>query len=193
MPQLPECLQKVGEELVSFCRRGHSGEVPPFLVYVYPPQEEFPVRRDLQSLQRWLDDRGVRSVTLSLADLFWQIVEESGHLEDLFAAEESGAGLAFVHSALRELLAGPPSLADRIWERLRHLPHDASVLLYRTGALFPVYRTSAILDDLRERLVAPVVLLYPGALRGLYGLSFMGRLEPAHGYRAKIVVRGERA
>lgn len=192
MPRLPECLRKVGEELVSFCTRRQAGEVPPFLVYVYPPQEEFPVRRDLQALQRWLEDRGVRGVALSLADLFWQVVEESGHLEDLFAAEESGAGLAFVHGALRELLAGPPSLADRVRERLHGLPGNAAVLLYRTGALYPVYRTSAILDDLRERLSVPVVLLYPGAVRGLYGLSFMGRLEPAHGYRAKIVVRGER-
>jgi hypothetical protein len=33
------------------------------------------------------------------------------------------------------------------------------------------------------------VLLYPGRVVGLYGLSFVGRCEPAHGYRATIIAR----
>lgn len=188
---LPDLVREVGEEIVSFQARRHPGETPPYIVYVYPPHEEFPVRRDLLDLGRWLEARGVRCASLSLAELFWELVEESGYRERVFEEEQRKPnGLAFVHTALAQLLAGPPSLSDRVLERLRGLPDDGAVFLYRAGALFPVYRTSALLDDLRERLQAPVVLLYPGTLKGAYGLSFMGRLEPAHGYRAKIVVRG---
>ena len=48
---------------------------------------------------------------------------------------------------------------------------------------------SALLDDLRERLKRPVVLLYPGHVVDPYGLRFMGKCEPTHGYRAKIFKR----
>ena len=40
-----------------------------------------------------------------------------------------------------------------------------------------------------ERLLVPVILMYPGHVVGGVGLSFMGKCEPAHGYRAKIVQR----
>jgi hypothetical protein len=67
-------------------------------------------------------------------------------------------------------------------------------VLYRSGALYPGYRTSALLDDLKLRtgVRIPVVLLYPGTVEGNYGLRFMGKTEPAYGYRAMIVARGER-
>ena len=55
----------------------------------------------------------------------------------------------------------------------------ASVFLYRAGALFPAYRTSTLIDDLRGRLRLPVTLLYPGSIVGDYGLRFMDQTEPA--------------
>jgi len=36
----------------------------------------------------------------------------------------------------------------------------------------------------------PVTMLYPGRVVGDYGLSFMGKTEPAYGYRALIIPRG---
>jgi hypothetical protein len=76
-------------------------------------------------------------------------------------------------------------------ERLSDAPDDAVVFLYRAGALYPAFRTSALLEDLQGRLSRPVVLLYPGRQIGSHGLSFMDRCEPAYGYRATIVTRGE--
>jgi hypothetical protein len=49
-----------------------------------------------------------------------------------------------------------------------------------------------LIDDLRSKLRLPVTLLYPGTIVGDYGLKFMGRTEPAYGYRALIVPRGDR-
>ena len=69
----------------------------------------------------------------------------------------------------------------------------AAVFLYRAGALFPAYRTSTLIDDLRGRLRLPVTLLYPGRIVGDYGLRFMDKTEPAYGYRALIVPRGDRS
>jgi len=60
-------------------------------------------------------------------------------------------------------------------------------LIGRAGALYPFFRSSALLRHLdgRTRNV-PVVLLYPGKRRGPTGLSFMGILDPDNDYRPRI-------
>lgn len=193
MSPLPESMQKLGEEVVTFFADPNPGRTPPYVVYVYPPKEEFAVRRELNDLRPWLAARGVECLAISLAGLFWEAIDRSGFAEQIVAEEERAADdpavLADIHTTIWQILGGPPSLADRVLEHLKTTPDHAAVFLYRAGALFPSYRTSALLDDLRERLTIPVVLLYPGRLVGANGLSFMGRCEPAHGYRAKIIVR----
>jgi hypothetical protein len=186
-------MRSVGEEAVSFFADRNPGRTPPYIVYVYPPKEEFRVRRDLNDLRPWLATRGVECLAISLAELFWEAIDASGFAEQIVVEEERAAGdpavLTDIHTAIWQILVGPPSLADRVLGRLQPAPHRTAVFLYRAGALFPSYRTSALLDDLRERLTVPVVLLYPGRLVGANGLSFMGRCEATHGYRAKIIVR----
>ena len=56
----------------------------------------------------------------------------------------------------------------------------------RAGALFPFYRTSSLLEQLKGKVHVPSVLLYPGVLDGAAGLKFMGVLDAEHNYRPKI-------
>jgi hypothetical protein len=120
-------------------------------------------------------------------------VDESGFFDQIVAEEQRRPGdaavLAEMMTSISQILQGPPSLADRVLRKIGDTPERSATFLYRAGALYPVFRTSALLDDLRERLLQPVVLLYPGRVVGLYGLSFMSRCEPAHGYRATIIAR----
>jgi hypothetical protein len=100
--------------------------------------------------------------------------------------------MADIFRSVSEILHLPPSLPDRVVAAVEELAGDrASVFLYRAGALYPAYRTSTLIDDLRGRLRLPVTLLYPGSIVGDYGLRFMDRTEPAYGYRALIVSRGD--
>jgi len=171
---------------------------PPFLLYQYRPQEEYPVRRDLAELRTWLgaESRGIHSVSISLADLFWEALGESGWLEQLIEQEreasENPGALRGVYDSIGEILREKPTLADRIVSELENCEPRTAVFLYRAGALYPAYRTSTLLDELRTRVGIPVALLYPGRLVGDYGLSFMDRSEPAYGYRALIIPRGGR-
>jgi hypothetical protein len=61
------------------------------------------------------------------------------------------------------------------------------VLVGRSGALYPFFRTSALLKhiDGKTRNI-PVVLLYPGERRDVTELSFMGELQPDRDYRPRI-------
>jgi hypothetical protein len=189
-------LRGIGQRIVEFYRRGGD---PPYLLYVYEPSDEWVVRRDLKELQLWMEapDQDVRCAAISLAELFWQALDAEGWIDELVNQERAAAGeptaLQDVYRAVGEILRLPPSLPDRVIAAVEKLRDErTAVFLYRAGALYPAYRTSTLIDDLRSKLRLPVTLLYPGTIVGDYGLRFMGRTEPAYGYRALIVPRGDR-
>lgn len=189
---LPEPLQTITEEILRHFEDTTSN--PPYALYVYDPREEFAVRREMnEHLRAYLTANGVNVAAVSLADLFWEAIDESDFYDSIVEAEESSPNdpwvLDQIHSSLHEILTEEPSLADRVIATVDDQPDRTAVVLYRAAALYPVFRTSALLDDLRERLRLPVVLLYPGHVIDAYGLRFMGKCEPAHGYRAKIYQR----
>ena len=193
---LRDDLRGIGQRILDFYRRG--GE-PPYLLYVYPPAEEWAVRSDLKELQLWLEapDQDIRCAAISLADLFWQSLEAEGWIDDLIAQEIDADGnetvLPDIFRSVSEILRLPPSLPDRVVAAVEQFEGErTAVFLYRAGALFPAYRTSTLIDDLRGRVQLPVTLLYPGVIVGDYGLKFMARTEPSYGYRALIIPRGER-
>ena len=107
-------------------------------------------------------------------------------------AERAGA-YEDAQLAVRQVLASPPTLADRILERVAERSDERdAIFLYRAGALYPAHRTSPLMYVLKDKVCTPVTMLYPGRVVGDYGLSFMGKTEPAYGYRALIVPRGGR-
>ena len=191
---LREEIEGIGERIDAHFRAG--GE-PPFILYQYAPEAEWKVRGELGELRRWLEapPRAIACASVSLADLFWQAVDESGYLDELVAQEREAtaasdsSAMREVHEAVGEILRQPPTLPDRVVAEVDGCDERTAVFLYRAGALYPAYRTSTMLDDLRGRLARPVILLYPGRLVGEYGLSFMDKSEPAYGYRALIVPR----
>jgi len=191
---LPEPLLGIGERIVEFIDGGGD---PPFQLYVYDPSAEWEVRRELDELRLWLGaaDRKINVAAISLARLFWAALEDAGWMESLVEAEKEADGdasaLADVYESVGEVLRDEPSLPDRVRAEVASCDDRTAVFLYRAGSLYPAYRTSSLLDDLRADIRLPVTLLYPGRVVGEFGLSFMGRCEPAYGYRARIVPRGD--
>lgn len=192
-------LVQVGSRILDWFQRAPgTNDPPPYQVYVYPPADEWEVRKDLNDLRLWLQAPGreVPCVAISLADLFWKAVEETGWAEELFSQEQQAAGDAAAQSeinrAVAELLRVPVPFSQRVIDALGELGSEPkAAFLYRAGALYPVCRTSAILDDLRSNLACPVTLLYPGVVEGEFGLRFMGRWDPTYNYRALIVQRSD--
>jgi len=196
MSPLPRSLLKLGKELEAYYAGASISGTPPYVVYVYAPKEEYRVRRELMDLQQWLQVRNIHPLTISLAELFWQAIDESGFAEQIEAEERRSPNdsdmLRELHISISQILQQPPTLTERVIAAIQAIRVKRSaIFLYRAGALYPCFRTSALLDELRERIALPVVLLYPGRLVGQYGLSFMGRYQPAHGYRAVIIPREE--
>ena len=173
-----------------------------FAIVPYKPEEEFGLRAEVQRLSSELVSHGwvVLSISLhrllldrvrALGDEHIRWIEES---ERELASYEPERGLNMLKDELSPLIEGADGLAADcariIRDHLAARPDQADrtlVLIGRAGALYPFFRTSALLRHLDGRTGnVPVVLLYPGERRSPTGLSFMGINEPDHDYRPRI-------
>ena len=159
----------------------------PYAIFRYDAEVEFEVRRNLTLLETRLSQKSKRIHRISLAECLDEAMRSQRPLEEWFAAErEQGVDTMVdtVHSVLSECAP----LVDLVVARMPEDPDPLRdiVFILRTGALFPVYRTFSLLEQLKGRVRVPTVLFYPGDLDGAAGLRFMGVLDAEHNYRPKI-------
>ena len=141
-------------------------------------------------------------LTLSLQKLLLERVRSLGDdvLERMIAMERRTShvapqrGLNYLRGKLSAEIEGPEGIAADVSRAICEFA-DANpdkvdrtlTIIGRAGALYPFFRTSALLKHLDGRTRnLPVVLLYPGERRGDTGLSFMGIINPDSDYRPRI-------
>src|SRR5262245_31070869 len=160
----------------------------PYALFRYEPEEEFELRKQITLLETRLTQKGKRIRRISLAACLDKAMRSQRPLEDWFLAErEQGTDtiVETVHSVLSEYAP----LVDLVAEQMPDAPDPLRdiVFILRTGALFPVYRTFSLLEQLKGRVTVPTILFYPGDLDGAAGLRFIGVLDAEHNYRPKIL------
>ena len=161
----------------------------PYGILVYPPEQEFALRRELTLLRTRLHQAGKQVTTISLAECMTTALAAEGLDAAELAEAERGSSLPLAIETVFAVLSSYRPLDELVAERV---PSDADperdvVLLVRAGALYPLYRTYALLEQLKGRVSVPTVLMYPGDRVGPKGLSFMGVADPEHNYRPWIV------
>jgi hypothetical protein len=161
----------------------------PYGILVYPPEKEFELRRELTLLRTRLHQAGKRVTTISLAECMTTALAAEG----LGAAELARPSAPQAcRSPSRPCSRSSPATGPWMSSSPSVCPSDADperdvVFLVRAGALYPLYRTYALLEQLKGRVSVPTVLMYPGDRVGPKGLSFMGVADPEHNYRPWIV------
>lgn len=160
----------------------------PYALFRYAPEDEFMLRQQVTLLETRLTQKGKRIRRISLAQCLDEAMRAQRPLPEWFEVErELGADTVVetVHAVLSEC---EPTLVDLVASQLPKEgdPLRDIVFILRTGALFPVYRTFSLLEQLKGRVHVPTVLFYPGDLDGAAGLRFMGVLDAEHNYRPKI-------
>jgi hypothetical protein len=160
----------------------------PYAIFRYPPEDEFAVRKQLTLLRTRLEQSGKRVTAVSLAECMTAALNAKGLDPDALAEAERAVGLATTIETVHEVLSEYEPLDELVAQRI---PAGADplrdiVFIVRAGALFPVYRTSSLLEQLKGKVHVPAVLFYPGELDGAAGLRFMGVLAAEHNYRPKI-------
>ena len=131
--------------------------------------------------------RQARDFDLSAACLY-EALEAEGLGTEALAEAEKSVGLESTIETIHQVLSEYRPLDELVAARI---PDDADplrdvVFIVRAGALFPIYRTSSLLEQLKGKVHVPAVLFYPGELDGAAGLRFMGVLDAEHNYRPKI-------
>lgn len=159
----------------------------PYAIFRYGPEEEFELRKQVSLLETRLSQRGKRVTRISLAECLDEAMRSQRPLEDWFQAERE-LGVEAVVDTIHSVLSEHAPLVELVANRMPAEPDPLRdvVFVLRTGALFPVYRTFSLLEQLKGRVHVPTVLFYPGTLDGAAGLRFMGVLAAEHNYRPKI-------
>lgn len=173
-----------------------------FAIVPYAPEEEFKLRGHVQRLVSDLEAHGWVVIPISLQKLMLDRVRAMGddmvsrivEMERRTTERSPERGLNYLGDKLSKAIEGPEGLAADcarlIVEKAEAHPDKAERMLAvigRAGALYPFFRSSALLHHLdgKTRNI-PVVLLYPGTRKGQSGLSFMGIVKPDRDYRPRI-------
>src|SRR4051794_18588942 len=173
-----------------------------FAIVQYEPEKEFELRGEVRKLSSELIANGWVVFSINLQKLLLDRVRNLGEewvrrvieMERSTAKVDPDRGLNYLKNKLTPLIEGPDGIAadcSRVIceyaDKNPDLVDRTLALIGRAGAIYPFFRTSALLRHLdgRTRNV-PVVLLYPGKRQGPTGLSFMGMLNPDNDYRPRI-------
>lgn len=160
----------------------------PYALFRYSAEEEFELRKQVTLLETRLSQKGKRIARISLAECLDEAMRSQRPLQEWFDAERE-QGIASVVETVHAVLSEYSPLVELVAKRMPGDPEPCRdvVFIVRTGALFPVYRTFSLLEQLKGRVSVPTVLFYPGELDGAAGLRFMGVLDAEHNYRPKIL------
>ena len=148
----------------------------PYAIFRYPPDAEFAVRQETVLLRTRLEGAGKRVTIISLAQCMKEALEAEGLDTKALAEAEKQVGLPETIETIHHVLSEYQPLDGLVAAKL---PVDVDplrdvVFIVRAGALFPLYRTHALLEQLKGRLKVPAVLFYPGTIRGPHGPAIHG-------------------
>ena len=160
----------------------------PYAIFRSPPDDEFAIRGEITMLRTRLEQAGKRVTVISLATCLDLALEREGQTSDETKMMEEITGTEKMVETFHKVLSEFQPLDALVAEQL---PDNADplvdvIFITRAAALFPFYRTSSLLEQLKGKVGVPAVLFYPGELDGAAGLRFMGVLDAEHNYRPKI-------
>lgn len=190
MSELERCLKESLEPILQLPdprARISAYHDMPYALFRYDPGEEYELRKQVTMLETRLSQKGKRIKRISLAECLDEAMRSQRPLEEWFTAERE-QGVETIVDTIHAVLSEYAPLVELVAARMPEDPDPLRdiVFIVRTGALFPVYRTFSLLEQLKGRVLVPTILFYPGELDGAAGLKFMGVLDAEHNYRPKI-------
>lgn len=172
-----------------------------FAILLYNPRQEFTLRSRIRWLSDDLRGQGWNVLAISLHHLLLDRlkVEEQRvrnsiiHTERRLYSRDPDRALNHLKDKIALSIEGPNGIAKDVIALIDRFtseqpdPNRLLILLGRAGALYPFFRSSALLKHIDGKTCnLPVVLLYPGERRDLNALSFMGELPSDRDYRPRI-------
>lgn len=205
--QHPTALQLAIDDLTRDLLRGDGPQISTvrnynFAILPYDPSSEFDLRTAISRLCEELREAGWTTGIIPLHSLLIERLRAQGpefiqamvQREKMLADIDAQRGLRTLKERVVNIIEGADGLAKDVIREIDQLladnpgnVHRTVIFLGRAGALYPFFRTSALLKHVAGHTHnVPVVLLYPGKVVGDTGLSFMGVLPADRDYRPRI-------
>ncbi|MBW4670332.1 MAG: DUF1788 domain-containing protein [Cyanomargarita calcarea GSE-NOS-MK-12-04C] len=173
-----------------------------FCILHYDPRDEFKLRDRIRKLTDELKGQGWNVLAISLHLLLLNRIktEEQRVLDSIIRTEhrlylkDPNRALNHLKDKIALYIEGADGIAKDVIELINDFadkhPEESNrtlILLGRAGALYPFFRSSALLKHIDGKTRnLPVVLLYPGTRTDLNALSFMGEFPSDRDYRPRI-------
>ncbi len=158
----------------------------PVFYFVYPPELMLDLKKRLPRWMSRIHDAGYKVHRLSMADIVWKLVDDSGRWEEWLALEGE-ADIKMLKGAVSDVLRQNNALLNSIADVVESASEKVVVLITEIELLHPFTRTKIIGDYLHDKAQIPTVFLYPGTLSGQSSLKFLGFHSVDPGYRASIL------
>lgn len=173
-----------------------------FAILWYPPSRELELRKRIRTLVGELKVAGYDVLPIDLQELFHTRIRALGQetldstraREQRLFAKSPERAVGYLKDRLAPLVEGPDGIAadvirliDAYVERHHNRIDRTIVFIGRAGALYPFFRSSALLKHIDGRTRnLPTVLLYPGKRKDRTALEFMEELPSDRDYRPRI-------
>jgi Domain of unknown function (DUF1788) len=173
-----------------------------FAILLYEPEKEFILRGRIRQLSDELEGKGWNVLSISLHKLLVdrlqaedpEVLASMMQREERLYEKSPDRALNYLKEKIAPYIEGPEGIAkdivDWVDRFIAEHPDEADrtlIFLGRAGALYPFFRSSALLKHLDGKTRhLPVVLLYPGSRKPLNALSFMTVLSTDRDYRPRV-------
>lgn len=193
MKSLDEALKELELDLSFRPPRISAHSDMPYAIFVYPPTDEFLLRKKLRLLSIKLREMYSRRITfISISKLVWKIIKEFNE-KDLYKTEVL-RGFAAGELHINRLITSADfrPISNIVLEKMSQLsPENDIVFIVRAGGFAPfICRTSWLIENLHNKTMVPIILFYPGSVEEGTNLKFFNLPDKgaisAYNYRVKI-------
>jgi hypothetical protein len=185
MPSLDESFQKLLEHLTQ-PHALNPAQSDPIYYFVHDPSETFTVKQKLDVWSARLKDRGWEVITISLSQVLWDLIKQSGRWDEWLQLE-SDAEVTAINESVRDVLRSGNAFVEAIAKRISEVHPKTVVFLTDAHALHPYFRIRTLESGLHDRIKSPTVICYPGRRSGQYGLHFLDFYPVDGNYRSTII------
>jgi hypothetical protein len=159
----------------------------PVFYFVFPPRQILTVRRLLPGwIAQLKNDYGLKVEKISVAEILWELIDESGRWEEWLESEEDFE-VDEVNESVRSVLRNNNAMIKRVTEEATAFGENTIVFVMDVDLLHPYFRTRPIENYMMSHVKSPVVFFYPGRRAGQYGLHFLEFYPVDPGYRSTII------
>ena len=158
----------------------------PVFYFAYPPELMLDLKK---RIPRWMSriraaEFEVRRI--SLAEILWNTVDESGRWEDWLGLEGE-ADPDEINNSVRDALRNGDAFIGRCAEIIQSMPRGSVALVTESELLHPFFRTRLIESYIHDKVEAFTIIFYPGVQSGQFGLRFLGFYPVDPNYRSSII------